>query len=230
MSMHIDILGTWSAKIKRGKRNSSILIDKSILIDCGPHTIESLLDLNIDPCIINPVLITHMHLDHFSGIFELIWYRSMSCCEPLIIMGPDNIKDTVSKILNLYYSPENFYNFNVVDKYDGIEKFRGIHPAPDYGYRIERDKTLFFSGDTSLSDDIIKGAYGSDILMHEATYPSGMEEEAKIHGHSTVSQALDVLKTSKSKMLIPMHLSDYSLNEVKSMNIYIPKENNYIDL
>ncbi|AAT42860.1 MBL fold metallo-hydrolase [Picrophilus oshimae] len=228
--MHIDFIGTWSARLKRGKRNSSILINKNILVDCGPHTVEALLEMDVNPCDINPVLITHMHLDHFSGLIELIWHRSMSNCDPLLIIGPENIEDSIKKLLKLYYSPENFYNFKVLDKFNGIERFNGKHPAPDYGYRIEMDKTLFFSGDTSLSDEIINGAYKSDVLMHEATYPSGMENEAALHGHSTVSQAIEAFKRSGSAMLVPMHLSDLSLNEIKSRNLYIPEEYNSLEI
>ena len=42
--MEIKFLGNWASHIQAGKRNVSIIIDGHILLDCGPHTIESMLD------------------------------------------------------------------------------------------------------------------------------------------------------------------------------------------
>ena len=47
------------------RRSSALLINDSILIDCGVHTIEALDILNIPYTQISDVLITHTHDDHF---------------------------------------------------------------------------------------------------------------------------------------------------------------------
>ena len=48
------------------RRSSSILIDREILVDCGPHTIDSLRIAGIRHDSISSVVITHIHDDHFN--------------------------------------------------------------------------------------------------------------------------------------------------------------------
>lgn len=50
---------------KDARRSSSMLINDSILVDCGIHTIESLDILGITYSQITDILITHTHDDHF---------------------------------------------------------------------------------------------------------------------------------------------------------------------
>ncbi len=51
---------------KDARRSSSALIDGKILIDCGPHTLNSLDILKIPYSQITDILITHLHDDHFN--------------------------------------------------------------------------------------------------------------------------------------------------------------------
>ncbi len=48
------------------RRSSSVLIDDTILVDCGDHTIESLDILGIGYNQITDVLISHTHSDHYN--------------------------------------------------------------------------------------------------------------------------------------------------------------------
>ena len=75
--MKVQVIGTWSAKLDQKKRNTSFLLDDSILLDCGPHTVEYLINSGIDLSNIKTVLVTHLHLDHFGGIPEFIWQRAL---------------------------------------------------------------------------------------------------------------------------------------------------------
>ena len=74
--MKIKFLGIWSSHLIQFQRNVSISIDDKIVIEFGPHTMESLSENHVDPRKIEIVLISHMHLDHFSGLPELLWYRT----------------------------------------------------------------------------------------------------------------------------------------------------------
>lgn len=78
-TMELNFLGTsaadYSDKLKNEYRNcfdknfrrsSSINIGKSILVDCGPHTIDSLNILGYKLEDIENILITHTHSDHFN--------------------------------------------------------------------------------------------------------------------------------------------------------------------
>ncbi|MEM4633529.1 MAG: ribonuclease Z [Candidatus Anstonellaceae archaeon] len=72
---------------------------------------------------------------------------------------------------------------------------------------IQEGKKLVYSGDTPPCPSVIKAAKNADLLIHEATFCSDMEEEAKESNHSTAKQAAEVAKKAKAKKLVLTHLS-----------------------
>lgn len=64
---------------KDARRSSSMLIDGSMLVDCGIHTLESLSILGIEYASIGDIFITHLHDDHFNAdhIAEIAKMRSV---------------------------------------------------------------------------------------------------------------------------------------------------------
>ena len=51
---------------KNIRRSSALLLNRNLLIDCGPHLCDELELCQIDPCGIEHILLTHEHGDHFS--------------------------------------------------------------------------------------------------------------------------------------------------------------------
>lgn len=210
--MNIRFLGKWSSNLVRGERNISFALDDKIVFDFGPHTIESLLDSSIDPRSIEIVLITHMHLDHFSGLPELFWYRSIyKAKNKLIVLGPKGIERNTERLLRTLQTPKSFrINAEFIEdkRYGFIQPFRAKHLVTDNGYRVDYNgKTLFYSGDTAYSENVVRGAEDADILLHEMTYTDDKKEEADFWRHSTYSSAMQVFEESRAKKLAPVHLS-----------------------
>ena len=221
--MRIRFLGNWSSHIKAGVRNSSILIDDKIVFDFGPHSLESLLEMNVDPTKIEWVLISHMHLDHYAGLTELLWYRgSRKIKEPLHIIGPPGIESNTESLLRIFNTPhDDHYEINVdyVERRntDFMEVFNGNHTIPDNVYRLDyRGKVLTYTGDTAYSEEVVKASETADILFHEMTYldtEAGLAEHWK---HSTYSSALRTFRESASKKLVPIHLTEGTLDMVRT--------------
>lgn len=70
--MHILFLGTGAADHSEAdrfspgyRRNSSLLIDETILIDPGLCVPEAIAHFQVDPAKIKYILCTHLHEDHF---------------------------------------------------------------------------------------------------------------------------------------------------------------------
>ena len=218
----IDFLGKWSSNTIRGERTAAIVVDRHTLIECGPHTVESLLDLKIDPVDINTVAITHMHLDHFVGIAEFLWYRAIYNSEDTpVILGPHGLRKNIDSLIKATMTPESFQiKMDVREdvNYENIQQFRANHVIDDNGYRIETsDGVLFYSGDTAYSEEVVKGSEDVDYLFHEMTYTDLQDKEAKFWKHSTVSDVLRVFSESKAVNLVPMHLTVKSLEKSKEM-------------
>ncbi|WP_175266754.1 MBL fold metallo-hydrolase [Acidiplasma cupricumulans] len=97
--------------------------------------------------------------------------------------------------MDIFNSPDDFKkHFFFTDNYENIETGNGIHTVEDITYRIKSDKILFYSGDTSYSEDVITSGHDSDIFIHEATFPSRLSSEAPKFGHSSVKDAINAFK------------------------------------
>ena len=237
--MDIKFLGRWSSNIVKNQRNISFVLDNRIAFDFGPHALESLLDFGIDPTKITMLLITHMHLDHYAGVAELLWYRSIhKARDPLLVLGPKGIRKNTHKLMKALKTPENWYkeqidtNTNYIENKgtDFIQIFHADHLIPDNGYRVDyKGRTIFYSGDTAYSGNIVNGARDVDILLHEMTYTDKDRKAADLWRHSTYSDTMKVFRESNAKKLIPVHLSDSSSalawNVSKKMKnvVYPPK-------
>ncbi|MHA2097060.1 MAG: ribonuclease Z [Candidatus Kariarchaeaceae archaeon] len=81
-----------------------------------------------------------------------------------------------------------------------------IQPSEVVG-QMRRGRIIAYSGDTAPNPELVKNLTPCDLLIHEATYPDGMEELAIERGHTTVSQAAKIAKSAKVKRLILTHFS-----------------------
>jgi len=233
----IDMLGRWSSNSSKGERTASILLNGKLLIECGPHTVEAMLDQNLDPLKVDTVAITHMHLDHYVGLAEFLWYRAIySPGLEVSVLGPKGIGNNTRELLKNVMTPEPFdinVKFREDRGFENILPFRANHVVDDNGYRVEYSHyTLFYSGDTAYSPNVVKGAEGADLLFHEMTYTDDKKDQAEFWKHSTYSDANAVFKESGAKKLVPVHLSKSSLELAvdlsrKSGNILLAEEGRF---
>lgn len=236
--MELKFLGKWSSHITKGERNISFVINDSIVFDFGPHSLEALLDLDVNPAKISTVLISHMHLDHYGGVAELLWYRSINKVDStLMILGPKGIKENTQNLLKAFNTPENWYERYILKNTeyvedrgtDFIETFKANHIIQDNGYRLDyNDKTIFYSGDTGYSENVVRGSTDVDLLLHEMTYMDKDREIADFWKHSTYSDVARVYEESKAKRLVPVHLTTETNDLIieksrKDKNIIYPK-------
>ena len=223
--MKIQFIGTSGSAITETETYSSILIDDTILLDCGEGTTQKLIKLKVIDKI-NLICITHLHNDHFLGIFSLLWYywimgRSK---KPLLIIGPPNIKSTINTIFDLINTPKNVFNFEIryrILKDDNtiqlfefenyiIKALKMEHNPISFAYRVyekNSEKSITYTGDTKPNDRLILLAENSDILISESTFPDKYSVFAHKYNHCTPKDAAILANKSKSKMLIITHIS-----------------------
>ncbi len=215
--MQIKFLGRWSSNLVAGERHVSFVLDDTIAFDFGPHALESLLDRGLDPNKIRILLISHMHLDHYIGLAELLWYRSIyNAKEKLTVLGPVGIGTHTQLLMKLVETPQIWHDKQINPRTEFVEDsdfefirvFHADHSVPCNSYRVEyKKRTIFYSGDTAYSTNVVEGATNADYLFHEMTYTDKDRKLADFWRHSTYSDAMRVYNESGAKQLVPVHLT-----------------------
>lgn len=70
-----------------------------------------------------------------------------------------------------------------------------------------RGRKVVYTGDTTPSEDLVAFARGADVLIHDATAETSLEEKANRYGHSTGRQAALVAKDAGVGRLVLTHFS-----------------------
>ena len=103
------------------------------------------------------------------------------------------------------------------------ETINGI-TAEDISSGTVKGLKAVYSGDTKPCESLIKASKDADILIHEATFGSGLEDSAEEHGHSTAEQAAEIAKKCNVRCLCLTHISnryrDRSVLKEEAANIF----------
>ncbi len=106
-TLTLTCLGTGDG-IPGTRRNHSAYLytfgDANVLIDCGEPVSQTYAAAGLSPDLIDTIVISHMHSDHFSGLFMLLqsfWLDGRR--KPLPIYMPHDAISTVRQLLNNAY-------------------------------------------------------------------------------------------------------------------------------
>ncbi len=72
---------------------------------------------------------------------------------------------------------------------------------------IRWGRKIVYSGDTKPYDEFIEFAKDADVLIHEATVDSSLEEKANQYGHSSARQAAEIAHKANARYLFLVHIS-----------------------
>ena len=239
--LNLTFLGTGTPRPNIDKLGPSILLNyknEEILLDVGRGTVVRLSQIGNDFSKINNIYISHFHYDHIVGLADLwltsnLWQKK----ENTNVYGPKGIKKFCDGLIKSYnedisyrykdknYSKLNCKNFTEVSDETSllnITPFKNSHGHIDnsYGFKISYlSKNIVYSGDTTISDNVIHNATGSDILIHEiiASSEKLFKNNKKLRDmsstHTTIEQLISVLKIAKPKLTILNHALLFGVSE-----------------
>ncbi len=88
-----------------------------------------------------------------------------------------------------------------------------------------KGRKIVISGDTMPCEEMIAFSKNADVLVHEATFDSELEDIAKEYGHTTAAQAAEIAKKAKVEKLFLVHISprylDYRVLENDARKIFV---------
>jgi ribonuclease Z len=129
--------------------------------------------------------------------------------------------------------------FSKLQKGETISLKDGRKITPDVVLGHERKgRKIVFSGDTRPMKEMVEFAKDADVLIHEATFESELEDVAGEYGHTTAAQAAEIAKEANVEKLFLIHISpryiDYRLLEEDARKIFkesfVPKDFQEIDI
>lgn len=240
----VTLLGTGAPRPVMSRFGPSILVEagkEKLVFDCGRGATQRLYQLKIPFTAVTGLFLTHLHSDHTVGIPDL-WLTGwvMGRDTPLPVWGPKGTK-AMMKHLQQAYAFDIHIRRDVDTKLPGagamvvakdiaegvvydsggvkVTAFLVDHGEikPAFGYRVDyAGHSVTLSGDTRPSENLIRFAKGTDVLIHEvvdvpafgALAKSDTSAQAKkiIEHHTTAEQAGTVFTRVKPRLAVYSHI------------------------
>jgi ribonuclease Z len=211
------------------------------LFDCGRGATMRLTQVGVPIGTISRLFLTHLHSDHVIQISDLVltgWAGGRRTI-PLEVWGPEGTRDMMDHIQQAFAFDIHMrrdvdeklpaagiqvvshdVTQGIVFDEHGVKvtAFLVDHGPvqPALGYRIDyRGRSVALSGDTRVSENLIRFAQGVDVLVHEgidpdalrnrADHPNPAALDAIIAHHTTAEQAGDVFSRVKPRLAVYSH-------------------------
>ncbi|HMA21696.1 MAG TPA: MBL fold metallo-hydrolase [Gemmatimonadaceae bacterium] len=228
-SIRIVLLGTGvGPRVDLQQYGASTLVEaggERLLFDCGRGATMRLAQMQVPVGSITRLFLTHLHSDHIVQIPDLLLtgWAAGKRATPLEVWGPRGTSEMMNGMLKAFEfdihmrrdvdekfpaSGIRVLSHDIVEgvvfEKDGVKvtAFLVDHGPvrPAFGYRIDyRGRSVVLSGDTRPSENLIRIARGTDVLVHEAIDPDVLRNrpdrpdsatiEAIIAHHTTFEQA-----------------------------------------
>jgi ribonuclease Z len=220
-SLKVTLLGTGLPDPRPDRYGTSTLVEagkERLIIDCGRCTLQRLSETGTPLKEANKLFLTHLHSDHTVGIPDL-WLTPWIFGrweEPFYVWGPVGTKSMMSKLGAQILTQE--IQEGVVYENNGVKvtAFEVDHRPiiPSYGYRVDyEESSVVLSGDTRYSENLIKFAENTDLLIHNVG--AARKEDLKVSEryrrimalHLPPEEAGEVFTRVRPKLAVYTHMT-----------------------
>jgi len=235
----VTLLGTGTPQPIMERFGPSILVragGQSLLFDAGRGCLQRLRQIDLSYDKINALFFTHLHSDHIVGLPDL-WLTGWLISRrkvPLNVYGPVGTADMIKYLQMAFVFDIKIREEDdkaaeegskllvkeiqqgIIYDNDGVKviAFEVDHypVVPAFGYRIEYNgHSVVLSGDTRYSENLIKFAKGTDLLIHEvAIAPDTLSKSDSRYNilahHSTPEQTASVFNEVRPKLAAYSHI------------------------
>ena len=246
-AIKVTLLGTGTPQPAMDRFGPSILVQAGsevLLFDAGRGCLQRLRQLNLSYDKITALFLTHLHSDHIVGLPDLWltgWLVSNRAI-PLKVFGPAGTAKMIEYLqkafaydIKIRISDDkavadgnkllaNEIQQGVIYENNGVKVIAitvDHYPvAPAFGYRVEYNgRSVVLSGDTRYSENLIRFAKGTDLLIHEvAIAPDTLSKSDPKYSilahHTTPEEASKIFNEVKPKLAAYSHIVKlYGRNE-----------------
>ena len=229
----VTFLGTSSGVASKIRISSGILVQTptagNIMLECGEGTLHQLYNcFGVDRTRdilrnIKLIFISHAHPDHHFGLVGLL-----NEIQALTRDDPSHIVTVVSeKQFRTNIEVPGVYKAMQVQHVSGYDIIRGPFPCgggvsittvpvphmrQSYGCILRKEGAwqIVFSGDTPPSERLVKEGRNATLLIHEATFPDELLQQAMVARHCTYSEAVEMGVAMKANFTLTTHFTPRS--------------------
>lgn len=239
--MEVILLGTGyprPSNDRAGPATAVVVGEKLFVVDAGRGVVMRLAAAEIPLRSLRAVFLTHLHSDHTSGLpdlFNTSWIFGRK--DALNLYGPQGTKGLADAMLQFFREdihirrdltemhPAAGATINTRIVKEGVvyqdDVVRVTAFAVDHrpvqnalGYRFDSGgKSIVISGDTRVSENLIRHARGVDVLIHEAYLPEHFDKHdskevaARLKAyHTSAEEVGQVAERAGVKLLVLTHL------------------------
>jgi len=213
--------GTCVPSLKRSSCSVKIVAGGNVIVmDTGPGTMRRLLETGTTIFGVSYLLYSHFHPDHTGELVPLLFATKYPDTgrrqDPLTILAGYGFIDFFSGLKQVYGDwielPDGLVTMVELDTtnrdhrdFEGftVETLPMAHRPESIGYRItgEDGRTVVYSGDTDVCDNLVSLANGADVLICESALP----DDLKVPGHLTPSLAGELAASANVRKLVLTH-------------------------
>lgn len=232
--LKIKFLGSGDALGSGGRLQPCLHVEGGsgqFLIDCGTTVLVGLKRFHIDPSLVEMIIVSHLHGDHFGGIpFFILDAQFRNRTQPLILAGPPGLKERVAAAMEVLFPGstkiKQKFAVDFVELYSEKERvlnwirivpFEVNHPsgAPAFALRIEAEgKVIAYSGDTEWVDILEKAVQDAEIFISEAYF-----FEKRVKYHLDYQTLLEKRRRLNCQNIILTHMHDNILQHTKDLEL-----------
>ena len=218
--MRLTFLGTGSAIPSERVQSGLLVEDEELVLDCGVGVMHNLGRSRVRIDDVGDFLLTHAHLDHVNDLPAILKADWLLGRESINVYGPPGTAETVNGLLDAYDYLKQKTNVEIEEFEPGdsfevagrsIETFPTQHSVPSTAYRV--DDAFVYSGDTEPVEEIAEFADDSDVLVHECSFPDGME----MSNHTHPSELARVVEGCSVNRVYMTHLFPHTTGKEDEM-------------
>lgn len=219
----VTILGSGTCVPSLQRSSCSVLVEignKKLLFDAGPGTMRRLLEAGHSIFDISHIFLSHFHPDHSGELVPFLFATKYpdknKRKKTLTIIAGKGFVSFYGLLQNVYgdwielapgiveiiefsntsHDTRRFTNF-------AVESRPVEHREESIAFRItdNRGKSIVYSGDTDVSNNLVALAKNADLFICEAAFP----DELKTKGHLTPCLAGKIASRAEVRQLILTH-------------------------
>jgi ribonuclease BN (tRNA processing enzyme) len=184
----VRVLGCGDAFGSGGRLQTCFLLTTEtdrLLIDCGATAMVAMRRFDVDPGVVDTVVLSHLHGDHFGGVpFLLLEAQFVSQrTRPLVIAGPPGTRERIFQALEVLFPGSSRLDWRFPLKFVELaagrsERLGSVavmpyeveHPsgAPAFALRLTcAGQVIAYSGDTGWTETLPEIARDADLFIIE---------------------------------------------------------------